>query len=106
MAKKKSKKAKIKADKVKIESNDEKVNADTVVDKKEAHEEVTHVAERGTGSKKIPGHIIIQETDDEKARWYVVHTTSGHEIRVAETLRQRVETMSLMDRVFELLVPT
>jgi len=103
MAKKKSK---IKADEVKIEAEEVKVNADTVVDGKSAPEEVVHVAERGTGSKKIPGHIIIQATDKENARWYVVHTTSGHEIRVAETLRQRVETMSLMDRVFELLVPT
>jgi len=36
----------------------------------------------------------------------VVHTISGHEARVSETLRQRVETMSLVDKVFELLVPT
>ncbi len=64
------------------------------------------VTERGIGKKKIPGHIIINATDDPKAKWYVVHTTSGHEARVAETLRQRVETMSLEKNVFELLVPT
>lgn len=64
------------------------------------------VVERGTGKKKIPGHIIINKKGDKKAQWYVVHTTSGHEIRVAETLRQRIETMGLEDRVFELLVPT
>lgn len=62
--------------------------------------------ERGTGKKKIPGHIIITKTDDPNAKWYVVHTTSGHEARVAETLRQRVETMGLEDKVFEILVPT
>ncbi|MEK7526110.1 MAG: transcription termination/antitermination protein NusG [Patescibacteria group bacterium] len=64
------------------------------------------ILERGTGKKKIPGHIVISKTDDPKAKWYVVHTASGHEIRVSETLRQRVESMELMDRVFELLVPT
>jgi len=64
------------------------------------------VDERGTGSKKIPGHIIINKKDDDKANWYVVHTSSGHEARVSETLRQRVETMGLEDKVFELLVPT
>ena len=37
---------------------------------------------------------------------YVVHTSSGHEVRVMETLRQRVETMGLKDNVFEMLVPT
>lgn len=66
----------------------------------------THVNERGTGGKKIPGHIIIGETDDPRANWYVVHTISGHEVRVAETLRQRVETMNLAGKIFELLVPT
>jgi transcriptional antiterminator NusG len=64
------------------------------------------VDERGTGSKKIPGHIVISKTDDPFAKWYVVHTSSGHEARVSETLRQRVETMSLEGKVFDLLVPT
>jgi len=64
------------------------------------------VDERGTGKKKIPGHIIISETENPKALWYVVHTASGHEARVSETLRQRVETMSLQEKIFELLVPT
>jgi len=64
------------------------------------------VDERGVGGKKIPGHIIINKNEDERAKWYVVHTTSGHEARVSETLRQRVETMNLTDKVFELLVPT
>lgn len=64
------------------------------------------VDERGTGKKKIPGHIIINKDKTDKGKWFVVHTTSGHEARVAETLRQRVETMGLEDRVFELMVPT
>jgi transcription termination/antitermination protein NusG len=64
------------------------------------------VAERGTGKKKIPGHIIVAQTEDPKAKWYVVHTSSGHEVRVMETLRQRIETMNLNGRIFEMLVPT
>lgn len=68
--------------------------------------QVSVVDERGTGSKKIPGHIVISTTSDPKAKWYVVHTASGHEARVSETLRQRVETMNLQNNVFELLVPT
>ncbi|MFC1625238.1 transcription termination/antitermination protein NusG, partial [Patescibacteria group bacterium] len=64
------------------------------------------IEEKGTGSKKIPGHIIINDKKSSKAKWYVVHTASGHEVRVMETLRQRVESMSLTEKVFELLVPT
>ena len=66
----------------------------------------TTVTERGVGSKKIPGHIVIGKTDDPRAKWYVVHTASGHEARVSETLRQRVETMGMGEKIFELLVPT
>lgn len=68
--------------------------------------QIQSVEERGTGKKKIPGHIVIDQTDDPKAKWYVVHTASGHEARVSETLRQRVETMNLGGKVFELLIPT
>lgn len=66
----------------------------------------TGVEERGIGKKKIQGHIVVSQTTDPKAKWYVVHTSSGHEVRVMETLRQRVETMNLEGRVFEMLVPT
>ena len=64
------------------------------------------IEEKGLGKKKIAGHIVINKSEDDTAKWYVVHTTSGHEVRVAETLRQRVETMGLTEKVFELLVPT
>jgi transcription termination/antitermination protein NusG len=69
-------------------------------------DQIQSVDERGTGKRKIPGHIVIAETTDVKAKWYVVHTASGHEARVSETLRQRVETMNLGGKVFELLIPT
>lgn len=41
-----------------------------------------------------------------KGKWYVVHTYSGRENKVAEALMQRVKTMSLKDKIFEVLVPT
>lgn len=74
--------------------------------KKPKNQKEDSVFEKGTGSKKIPGHIIINKNAPETAKWYVVHTSSGHEARVSETLRQRIETMNLTDKVFELLVPT
>jgi transcriptional antiterminator NusG len=58
------------------------------------------------GLKNIPGYIVINKKSDPAAKWYVVHTTSGHETRVAETLRQRVQTLGLKDQIFEILVPT
>ncbi len=70
-----------------------------------AEESSAPVDERGAG-KKVTGHIIINKSDNPNAKWFVAHTTSGHEVRVAETLRQRIETMHLEERIFELLVPT
>lgn len=40
------------------------------------------------------------------ARWYIVHTYSGHENKVAKTLRQRIETMGFENRIFDIIVPT
>ena len=39
-------------------------------------------------------------------RWYVIHTYSGHENKVATTLKQRVETMHLQGKIFDIVVPT
>ncbi|MCF7820698.1 MAG: transcription termination/antitermination protein NusG [Candidatus Pacebacteria bacterium] len=39
-------------------------------------------------------------------RWYVLHTYSGYEENVAQNLRQRVETLGVEDRIFNVLVPT
>lgn len=51
-------------------------------------------------------HIVIKKTEDKNARWFVVHTYSGHENKVANTLKQRVESMNLTNEVLEILVPT
>lgn len=54
----------------------------------------------------VENHIIITATDNPQAHWYVVHTYSGHEHKVALTLTARVKTMNLEHKIFELLVPT
>lgn len=56
--------------------------------------------------KTSDNHIVIKDTADPKAAWYVVHTYSGHEHRVAATLVQRVTTMKLTAKIFEILIPT
>lgn len=53
-----------------------------------------------------PNHIIVTQSEDKRARWYVVHTYSGHENKVAETLKQRAETMGLTPFILEMLIPT
>ncbi len=38
--------------------------------------------------------------------WYVVHTYSGHENKVAHTLKQRIESEHLEKKILDVLVPT
>ena len=40
------------------------------------------------------------------ARWYVVHTYSGHESKVSQTLKQRIDSQKLQNKVMDILVPT
>lgn len=39
-------------------------------------------------------------------RWYVIHTYSGYEENVARALRQRIESMDMEDKIFDILIPT
>ena len=39
-------------------------------------------------------------------RWYVLHTYSGYEENVAENLKQRIESMDMEDKIFNVMVPT
>ncbi len=48
----------------------------------------------------------VKDNPVEGARWYVVHTYSGHENKVAAALKQRVEAEHLENKIIEVLVPT
>lgn len=38
--------------------------------------------------------------------WYALHTYSGYEDTVARNLRQRIDSLAMKDRIFDVLVPT
>lgn len=37
--------------------------------------------------------------------WYVIHTYSGYEDQVEQNLRQRIESLDMRDKIFDILVP-
>jgi transcriptional antiterminator NusG len=45
------------------------------------------------------------ETEDGRA-WYVVHCYSGYENKVRHNLEQRIETMGMKNKIFDIVVPT
>jgi transcriptional antiterminator NusG len=45
------------------------------------------------------------EPDDGRA-WYVIHCYSGYENKVRYNLEQRIDTMGMKDRIFDIVIPT
>lgn len=48
---------------------------------------------------------IVPEPDDGR-QWYVVHCYSGYENKVRHNLEQRIETMDMKGKIFDVVVPT
>jgi len=49
--------------------------------------------------------VGLAEPDDGRL-WYVVHCYSGYENKVRHNLEQRIETMNMKDKIFDVVVPT
>lgn len=47
-----------------------------------------------------------KQTLQQGRRWYVLHTYSGYEENVTRNLKQRIESMDMEDKIFDVLVPT
>ena len=47
-----------------------------------------------------------KQTSQQGKRWYVLHAYSGYEENVCRNLRQRIESMDMEDKIFDVLIPT
>ncbi len=47
-----------------------------------------------------------KQTSNMGRRWYVLHTYSGYEENVSHNLRQRIESMDMENKIFNILIPT
>jgi len=47
-----------------------------------------------------------RQTGQHGRRWYVLHTYSGYEENVARNLKQRIDSMEMHDKIFNILIPT
>src|SRR5574343_1550886 len=48
----------------------------------------------------MPKQVVEQERG-----WYVIHTYSGYEDAVAKNLKQRIESLGMEDKIFNVIVP-
>ena len=68
------------------------------------HEELVHA-----GLGETEGETAVDtaaDQDDDDRGWYVVHCYSGYEKKVRHNLEQRIETMGMKEKIFDVVVPT
>ncbi len=46
------------------------------------------------------------ESLDKNPRWYTIHTYAGYENAVERNLKQRIESLNMENKIFEVVVPT
>lgn len=46
-----------------------------------------------------------KQTEDFGRNWYVLHTYSGYEDNVCRNLKQRIDSMGMEEKIFDVLVP-
>jgi len=71
----------------------------------ETVEETAEVSVEETAEVSVEEPEIPHIPDDGRA-WYVVHCYSGYENKVQHSIEQRIETMGMQDKIFDVVVPT
>ena len=49
--------------------------------------------------------IMAKQTGEFGRNWYAIHTYSGYEDAVSRNLKQRIESLGMEDKIFNVLVP-
>jgi transcriptional antiterminator NusG len=50
--------------------------------------------------------VPVESPYDRPGQWYVVHTYAGYENKVKSNLENRIASMNMEDRIFEVVIPT
>jgi transcriptional antiterminator NusG len=63
-------------------------------------------AEEESGAAEEARAAVGPAVDDASKQWYIIHTYSGFENKVAESIRSRAEAFGFAHRIGQILVPT
>lgn len=88
------------------EKAEEKEPEEQKAEEKPAEKTEEKAAEK---QKEIPQKDILEEPKQQippDARWYIVHTYSGHEDKVSKSLKQRIQSLGFEKKIFDIIVPT
>jgi transcriptional antiterminator NusG len=90
------------------DSSELDIQADEDIDSPEIDSVETDLEAVEEGAAAEDAHATedeVAEEDDGRA-WYVVHCYSGYENKVRHNLEQRIESMGMKDKIFDVVVPT
>ena len=76
---------------------EDEVSGDDLADDESAAE----VETEEEGSSEVPSAAV-----EDDRHWYVVHCYSGYENKVRHNLEQRIDTMGMKSKIFDVVVPT
>jgi transcription termination/antitermination protein NusG len=79
-----------------LEINEEVINEENDSVSVEETKEVLEQADESS---------IVKTEDKNKGDWYIIQTYSNHEHKVKISLENRIQSLKLQDKVFEILVP-
>jgi len=73
-------------------------------EKDKIEEEKVEAVEPEEAKTVVTKKLLTLKQSGER-NWYVIHTYSGYEEQVADSLKQRIESLSMQDKVFDVIVP-
>ena len=97
--------------------DDNQVKKEQTIDDRKVEDSTLKIEDGESKEENPPSTLDLQDStinppsstvksDNPNAKWYVVHTYSGHENKVAVTLKQRIESEHLEGKILDVLVPT
>lgn len=63
-------------------------------------------SDNGDEGDDLPPILDSIMSSENPKQWYVVHCYSGYENKVRYAIEQRIETMGMRDKIFDVIVPT
>ena len=88
------------------EAKANEVKEESLVSTGEEEEPKESKTEEKTEEPEQPKEEPKPASPSDNAKWYIVHTYSGHENKVSKSLHQRIESMGFENRIFDIIVPT
>jgi transcriptional antiterminator NusG len=85
--------------------DDAAVDLAALAAEQDSGEQAAEPEEAGSAEQE-PQREAAAEDPEDGMNWYVIHTYSGYERKVKQSLEERIRTLELGDEVAELLIPT